>query len=249
AINGKPVGSFGRAAAFSLQSSKPLPSGEGGILVTDDADIYERAALLGHYERIPLLRESLRSLSPTPVGFKYRISPVSACIARRKLQRLEGTNARIRRNGRMIEEHLATTGLFRPLPGIPGADRIYYELQVEYTGQPQTGVGGALFAKALEAEGLPVRLTRYPLLHRQRIFNEPLHLWGAGSRRLYPVDKFAAFRDEDFPASIRFQKNMLSFPIFQHAEPSFVKKTLAAVDKVVSAVNALAAMPEAAATV
>lgn len=237
-IDGKRTGSFGRVAAFSLQSSKPLPSGEGGILVTNDPDIYERAVMLGHYERIPSLREGLKNYAPVPVGFKYRISPVSACIARRKLARLLETNERISRNGRLIEEHLEKTGLFRKIPGIPGTKRVYYELQIEYVGEEKTGVSGAVLAKALAAEGLPVNLTRYPLLHKQLMFKQPLHLWG-GNRKLYPVEKYGAYRDEDFPVSLRFQRCMFSVPVMPHADEEFVERTLVAVDKIVKCIDAL----------
>jgi len=48
---GKEVGTFGAAAAFSLMTGKSLPIGEGGILLTDDRRIYERALLYSHYAR------------------------------------------------------------------------------------------------------------------------------------------------------------------------------------------------------
>ena len=41
----RPVGTFGTAASFSLQQGKQITSGEGGIIVTDDPEVYERASL------------------------------------------------------------------------------------------------------------------------------------------------------------------------------------------------------------
>src|SRR5687767_12796929 len=49
---GRKVGTFGDVAAFSLQTSKLCPAGEGGILLTDDEAILRRATALGHYERL-----------------------------------------------------------------------------------------------------------------------------------------------------------------------------------------------------
>jgi dTDP-4-amino-4,6-dideoxygalactose transaminase len=46
------VGSFGDIAAFSMQASKLCPAGEGGIVITDDAELWQRATALGHYERL-----------------------------------------------------------------------------------------------------------------------------------------------------------------------------------------------------
>ena len=48
---GRMVGTFGDVAVFSLMSGKALACGEGGILVTNDRRIYERAIIFGHYER------------------------------------------------------------------------------------------------------------------------------------------------------------------------------------------------------
>ena len=44
--DGKPSGTFGRAACFSTQSFKHANSGEGGLLTTDDEDLAARAILL-----------------------------------------------------------------------------------------------------------------------------------------------------------------------------------------------------------
>ena len=48
---GRQIGTFGEAAAFSLMTGKALAIGEGGILFTDDKQVYERALLFGHYIR------------------------------------------------------------------------------------------------------------------------------------------------------------------------------------------------------
>ena len=45
--NGKMVGSFGRAAAFSFQGAKPIVTGEGGMIVTDDDDFYVVVTTIG----------------------------------------------------------------------------------------------------------------------------------------------------------------------------------------------------------
>ena len=45
----KLVGTFGDVAVFSLQTNKAMFAGEGGILVTNNRDIHDRATLVGHY--------------------------------------------------------------------------------------------------------------------------------------------------------------------------------------------------------
>ena len=46
--DGRPVGSFGRCAVFSVGTHKPVSGGLGGILVTDDPELQSLASLLGH---------------------------------------------------------------------------------------------------------------------------------------------------------------------------------------------------------
>src|SRR5690606_14635885 len=43
------IGSFGTVSVFSLQANKPVAAGEGGLLLTDSQEIYERATLIGHF--------------------------------------------------------------------------------------------------------------------------------------------------------------------------------------------------------
>src|SRR4030095_10578728 len=49
---GKPCGTLGDVSIFSLQTSKLAPAGEGGMLLTDDEAIHERAICLGDIMRI-----------------------------------------------------------------------------------------------------------------------------------------------------------------------------------------------------
>jgi perosamine synthetase len=45
-FRGLPIGRFGRAACWSLQGSKPISAGEGGMLATDDDNVFSRACLI-----------------------------------------------------------------------------------------------------------------------------------------------------------------------------------------------------------
>ncbi|MBF6371413.1 DegT/DnrJ/EryC1/StrS family aminotransferase, partial [Nocardia puris] len=48
-IAGRKIGTFGRAAAFSMNGPKPLSAGEGGFVLTDDENLYYRLLLHGQY--------------------------------------------------------------------------------------------------------------------------------------------------------------------------------------------------------
>lgn len=84
-IDGKYVGTFGDAAAWSLQGQKNITGGEGGILVTDNTDLYVRSNLHGHYNKrckdeIPETHP-LREFAVTGMGLKMRAHPLAVAIA------------------------------------------------------------------------------------------------------------------------------------------------------------------------
>ncbi len=87
--NGRYVGTFGDAACFSLQGRKLLSGGEGGILITDDIQIYERAVLLGHNLKRPaqsVKSPEYRPLDRTGYGLKLRMHPLAALMIYHELK-------------------------------------------------------------------------------------------------------------------------------------------------------------------
>lgn len=85
----KYVGTFGDVACFSLQGRKLLSGGEGGILLTDRQDIFEKAVLLGHNLKRP--RQSVKTpeyqpLERTGYGLKLRMHPLAALMVYHQLK-------------------------------------------------------------------------------------------------------------------------------------------------------------------
>ena len=83
------VGSFGDIACWSFQGSKILNGGEGGILLTNDFSLYERAVLFGHYSwrSINTTRtEKYLPINATGFGLKFRMHPLAAVIILHELE-------------------------------------------------------------------------------------------------------------------------------------------------------------------
>jgi dTDP-4-amino-4,6-dideoxygalactose transaminase len=100
---GRRVGGFGAAAAFSFYPTKNLGAiGDGGMLVTSDAAVHERARALREYG----WKE--RYVSEIP-GWNSRLDEVQAAILRVKLQRLEHANERRRALGAAYASGLPAT--------------------------------------------------------------------------------------------------------------------------------------------
>ena len=91
-LNGKPLGTFGDGAVWSLQGQKIVTGGEGGITLTKHADLHVRQLLWGHYNKrckveIPV-DHPLRSYSLTEAGLKSRAHPLAIAIALKQLRKL-----------------------------------------------------------------------------------------------------------------------------------------------------------------
>jgi perosamine synthetase len=79
------AGSFGVISAFSFHGSKTLTTGEGGMLVTDDAEVYERCLTLREHGRAP----GRKKFWNNEVAFKYRMSSMQAALGLAQLERIE----------------------------------------------------------------------------------------------------------------------------------------------------------------
>lgn len=89
---GRKAGSFGEAGVFSFHGSKTLTTGEGGMLVTNRQDLYERALFLRDHGRRP----GDKMFFNTEVAYKYRMSSLQAALGLAQLERIEELVARKR---------------------------------------------------------------------------------------------------------------------------------------------------------
>lgn len=83
-VENQMAGSFGDAAAFSFQGAKPIVTGEGGMLVTDNTELYERA-----YYYWDHCRDDSQILYNTDVGLKYKMSNIQAALGLAQLERID----------------------------------------------------------------------------------------------------------------------------------------------------------------
>lgn len=100
---GKRAGSMGKFGCFSFHGSKTLTTGEGGMFVTNDPDLYETVLTLSNHGRA---RGQTRQFWPDMVGFKYRMSNIQAAIGCAQLERIDELIAGKRRVFEYYIEHL-----------------------------------------------------------------------------------------------------------------------------------------------
>ena len=133
--HGQLVGTFGDVACFSLQQSKHITSGEGGIVATDDPAVYERAVLYANCG-MPWYRYDLEAPRSEPVGdlltrghfafgHNYRMSELQGAVALAQLAKIGAFNEQRRRIVAALEAEL------RDVAGVALAHR-YPETEPNY---------------------------------------------------------------------------------------------------------------------
>ncbi|UCH36090.1 MAG: DegT/DnrJ/EryC1/StrS family aminotransferase [Armatimonadota bacterium] len=119
---GQMVGTFGDATCYSLQQSKHMTAGEGGLVTTDDPDGYARAVLYSNCG-MPWFRDKAAPPEATEIGgipqrghfafgHNYRMSELQGAVAFVQLRKIERFNARRAEIAAVIEEEL------RSVPGL-----------------------------------------------------------------------------------------------------------------------------------
>ncbi|WP_020144781.1 DegT/DnrJ/EryC1/StrS aminotransferase family protein [Terracoccus sp. 273MFTsu3.1] len=88
---GRGAGSFGRSAALSFNGNKIMTTSGGGMLLSDDLDLLDRARYLSTQARQPV-----PWYEHEDVGYNYRMSNILAALGRGQLERLDGMIARRR---------------------------------------------------------------------------------------------------------------------------------------------------------
>ena len=171
---GKKVGSVGDVGCFSCQGSKLIAAGEGGVLTTNDRDLYERAILLGRPEKRAEIREEswTKRFAFTGVGFKYRPHPLGIAIAREQLHHLDEMNEIRDHNGATLDAGLADVADVVPQRVLPGCRRVYPYHYMRYDPDKLGGVSTETFLRALAAEGVGTGQIRYGHLHGNALFTE-----------------------------------------------------------------------------
>ncbi len=95
------VGTFGDAAIFSFYPSKNITTGEGGMIITTDAQVEHRARVL-----VNVGQDGAGEYVYEVIGYNYRMTDLSAALGLGQLEHLDEYNARRRANAARLTEGL-----------------------------------------------------------------------------------------------------------------------------------------------
>ncbi|MFO7636563.1 MAG: DegT/DnrJ/EryC1/StrS family aminotransferase [Clostridia bacterium] len=144
---GRKAGTIGDVGSFSLQSSKILNCGEGGLLVTDRDDLNDALRSLKNCGR-PSGEDGTALQSGN-----YRFTEFQAAVARVQLSRLREQNEKRDRLARFLENGIGLIPGLRPLSRHPGVTfQTYYCLTFRYDMTEWMDIPKHVFINALSAE-------------------------------------------------------------------------------------------------
>lgn len=246
---GQMVGTFGDMAIMSLMSGKPFPTGEAGILVTNNGAYYERCISYGFYERTgvtsrfnaPDAQVTMKELTPyagVPMGgYKHRMNQTCAAMGRVQLKYYPA---------RMAEIQAGMNRFWDLLEGVPGVHAHrppkesgstmggWYAPRGLYCAEELGGLPIGKFCEAVGAEGVSPYV--YPGA------NFPLHL----HPEFHTADLFhqgqptmIAFGQRDvrqgpgtLPISEKINDIAYGIPWFKHDQPEIIAEYATAFRKV-----------------
>lgn len=200
AVSGKLAGTIGQAGCLSLQKQKGIAAGEGGILLTNDAAIYDRALLLGHFGLAAKkgVTGKYKDMALTGVGYKYRIHPLAAALAVSQLKKFPAKLKKVRRYCTLLENAMERIdGVTVIKPGVQasrGAYQLGCVLSVAPLGRASRRQRKRFFSN-VSAAGIGVH-EPFPMLHLDRRFRDNVDF-----RRPPPYPASRDYKRGDLPVT------------------------------------------------
>lgn len=243
-FKGKKVGTLGHCAAFSFNQNKNLCSGEGGMFVTDDEELLNKARMIWSFgeTRTPV---ETRDYHAYALGWMYRNNDLTAAFGRAQLTRLDMYLEWQAVNGQILTEQLRGAPHLI-LPTVPeGHTPTWYNYVLRFD---LAALGHAADAppfrdkivKALQAEGLPTIVWQRFILPRMTVF-QAKNAYGHGAPWSSPHAQPVDYAPEQYPMAQAHSDShaCLVYPLRYPNGPESMELIAEAIHKVMANVQQL----------
>ena len=202
--DGQAVGTIGDLGCFSLQQSKQITAGDGGIVVTNDDELADRCRSFHdkYYDRSGENRGILR------LGINYRMNELTGAVALAQTRKLDSILARRRHTAELLAHRLRDIeGIMPPFVHPKATPSCWiFSFQID---QELLGCSTSEFGEAIRAEGLPfgtgyaggIPICAYPALAEHRAYGTGQFPWEP------PYGRSVEYRAPDYPETIWAQQN------------------------------------------
>lgn len=166
--HGQRAGSMGKFGSFSFHGTKTLTTGEGGMFVTNDADLYETVLTLSNHGRAS---NQTKQFWPDMIGFKYKMSNIQAAIGCAQMERIDVLINRKREILQCYRENIERLKGVSINPEPEGTLNGAWMPTAVF--EPQTGVSRDVLKQAFTAENIDARVFFHPLSSLPMFVDKP----------------------------------------------------------------------------
>ena len=214
------AGTLGHIGVFSLNYHKHIHSGEGAVVVTDDARLAERLQLIRNHAEVVLQQKGDGDLN-NMLGFNYRMTEIEAAIASEQLKKLEGLlSARLERTAQLTELLSSLRGISTPVTG-PDCVHAFYIYALRYD-SVAVGVPRTRIVEALRAEGIPISEGYVAPIYLQPLYQQRKLFGGVGSPWNDPAWRGSvSYARGICPVTERMHDEVLLYTGAVHAQTSY----------------------------
>jgi perosamine synthetase len=152
--HGRETGTIGTAGVLSLNRHKLIQCGEGGIVLTNDPAVARIARMARNHGEVVVDDEGGDPFNT--LGSNFRMTEIEAAIASSQLEKLAGLLEIRRRLAARLTARLEQLPLIAPARTEPDCESSHYVYPVRLLPDLLDRVDRSVFARALEAEGIPV---------------------------------------------------------------------------------------------
>ncbi len=208
--DGRRVGTIGDIGCFSLQQSKHITTGDGGICITDDADLMDEMVRFHdkYYDRTGENRE------PERIGINYRMSELVGAVALAQTRKLDTIIGRREANAEVMCAGLAGIEGLNPPKVHPKVTRHTWWRLGFTIDEDVLGCDVRTFGAAINAEGLPFGIAygrRKPICMLPALANYAA--FGTGDFPWEPpYGRAVPYRVEDYPGTNWAMDNIFGTP-------------------------------------
>jgi len=192
-IGNKMVGSFGDAAMFSFCQNKVITTGEGGAILTDSKEVYEKLKLICSHGRPETANyfTSSGQIDYTTLGYNFRMPTIIAALGLSQLKKVDKIAEMRRKNAGYYTSQLSNIDGIKP----PTPPDNFYHIYQMYTIQVENGMRDKL-KEYLDNKGISTK-----------IYFDPVHL-----TKFYR--KKFGFKKGDLPVTEEISKKVLTLPMY-----------------------------------
>lgn len=173
-IGNKKVGTFGESAIFSFCQNKIITTGDGGAVVTDSKEIYEKLKLIRSHGRLENVDyfSSWKYADYVTLGYNYRMPEILAALGIAQLNKIDRLIEMRRKNAQYLNKKLSNLkGVHLPKPVEDCYFHVYQMYTIVLEGDENLRDG---LAKHLLKKNITTKVYFYPV-HKTHFYKNVLN--------------------------------------------------------------------------